>query len=184
MTTNVLVSMYSPPSLAGSMVTTKNGGSYAVDTNGYVTNVKAQDVSDLAMAGFVQAPATVDRADQFMGKLIGANFNVTTDQFITLSLFGLAPVGTKVYPSKIIVTNASIPLTTAAGGVYSAAAKGGTAIVASSQAYSSLTSASIALELTIAAKLAGVTLGVYLSLTTAQGAAATADVYVFGTVLG
>jgi len=114
---------------------------------------------------------------QFIGfKLEGANFNSTSDQALvkqgTFTAYRLA---------GIFVTNASISLTTAAGGVYPTTGKGGTAIVAAGQAYSALTSASVLLTLTLTGNVANVRYTdspLYLSLTTPQGAAATADVYV------
>ncbi len=87
---------------------------------------------------------------------------------------------------RIVVNNASISLTTAAGGVYDTASKGGNAIVANTQVYSALTASTKWVDLTIATigTTDIVTTGVlYLSLTTAQGAAATADVLVIGDAL-
>jgi len=114
-----------------------------------------------------------------LGSLKGANFNVTTDQPISM-------LAGKYVIRRIVVTNASISLTTAAGGFYTAAAKGGTAIVAAAQIYTALTTAGKYLDLTLEAVVATdnfTTNPVYLSLTTGQGAAATADVYVYGDVL-
>jgi hypothetical protein len=54
------------------------------------------------------------------GKLSGANFNVTTDQAITISV----PSGA-YFVSSIAITEPSVSMTTAAGGFYSAASKGG-----------------------------------------------------------
>lgn len=119
-----------------------------------------------------------------LGQLIGANFNVTTDQQITM--FD-APA--KFILRRIVVTNASTSLSTAAGGVYTAVSKGGTAVVAAGQAYSTLTSSGLFLDLTLnTSGNANITVksniyNLYLSLTTAQGGAATADVYVFGDIL-
>lgn len=112
------------------------------------------------------------------------NFNTVLDQPIVfpqwVTAFRLA---------SIIVTNASISLTTAVGGFYPAASKGGTPIVAATQVYSALTASSKLLLATLAsfgsttrfssANLAtiGGLLAIYFSLTTAQGAAATADIY-------
>lgn len=112
-----------------------------------------------------------------LGKLTAADMNVVTDQAITMA-------STKYVVQAILVANASISLTTASGGVYNAAGKpGGGVIVDAAQAYAALTSSAKFLELT----LAGVGLTdvqtagfLYLSLSVAQGAAATADVYVFG----
>jgi hypothetical protein len=117
--------------------------------------------------------------DQVLFRLRGANMNVTTDQeFERLG----------VYPSYIITAircaNASTSLTTAAGGIYSAASKGGDAVVAAGQAYSTLTGSTLGLDLTLAAVGRGVRTGApILSLTTAQGGAATADFYVIGLAL-
>ncbi len=112
------------------------------------------------------------------------NFNTVNDQPIVfpqwITAFRLA---------NIVVTNASISLTTAAGGFYPAASKGGTPIVANSQVYSALTTSAGLMTATIAAfgtgtrfssaNLAeiGGLLAIYFSLTTAQGAAATGDIY-------
>ncbi|MGA1280838.1 MAG: hypothetical protein ACO3YZ_04650 [Candidatus Nanopelagicaceae bacterium] len=118
-----------------------------------------------------------------LGQLISANMNSTADQQITIFS---APA--KYIIRRIVVTNASVSLTTAVGGVYPAVSKGGTAIVANSQAYSGLSASGKFIDLTIAS---GYTSGgdvltatnVYLSLTTPQGAAATADIYVFGDIV-
>lgn len=114
-----------------------------------------------------------------LGKLIGANMNITTDQAIILTASCIV--------TDIIVTNASTSLTTAAGGVYSAASKGGTAIIAAAQAYSALTTATIAIKLSSTPSLMRIVTGtpatplsIYLNLTTGQGGAATADFYVLG----
>ena len=119
-----------------------------------------------------------------LGKLISANMNSTNDQRI--AMFSNP---SKFILRRIVVTNASISLTTAAGGVYTAASKGGTAVVASSQAYSSLSASTLFLDLTLSTTGSASTTvkssipNLYLSLTTAQGAAATADVYVYGDIL-
>ncbi len=121
---------------------------------------------------------------RLLGKLIGADMNVTTDNTIPLSSQG----GIFIF-DRIIVANASISLTTAVGGVYLTASKGGTPIVAATQVYSALTAATkwVALTLANAALTdtfdSSVQTSVFLNLTTAQGAAATADVYVYGRTL-
>jgi len=113
-----------------------------------------------------------------LGKLVGANMNVTTDQAIAIS-------AAKYRITRITVTNASASLTLAAGGVYPAAAKGGTAIVAAGQLYTALTVALLALDLTlaVASTVYSAVPSIFFSLTTAQGAAATADIYIYGDVL-
>lgn len=114
-----------------------------------------------------------------IGKFSKADFNSTADQRIYLD-----PTITRCRITRIVVVGASVSLTTAAGGVYTAAAKGGTALVAAAQAYASLTTPAKVLELTMQNNAdALTTTSVFLSLTTAQGAAATADVYIYGEVL-
>lgn len=117
-----------------------------------------------------------------IGKLIGANMNVTTDQAIVLQDFGASGEYTKYMLDSIRVKNASISLTTAVGGVYLAASKT-TAVVANSQVYSALTAVGKWVALTLAnTALTDVLTAstIYFSLTTAQGAAATADIYIYG----
>lgn len=113
-----------------------------------------------------------------LGRLVGANFNVTTDQAITIT-------ASKYVVRKIVVTNASASLTLAAGGFYTATSKGGTAIVAAIQVYTALTGSTKYLEATLQNLTTDVlTAGtLYLSLTAAQGGTATADVYILGDAL-
>lgn len=124
------------------------------------------------------APARVQ-----CGKLAGANFNsASADQAIPIS----APSALYMLDA-ITINNASLSLTTAAGGFYTAAAQGGVALVAATQAYSTLTSAAndaagSAMSATIATAGATNALDlpvIYFNLTTAQGAAATADIRAF-----
>lgn len=118
-----------------------------------------------------------------LGQLIAANMNSTGDQQITIFS---APA--KYIIRRIVATNASVSLSTAVGGIYPEISKGGTAIVANSQVYSGLTASGKFVDLTIAS---GYTTGgdvltaasIYLSLTTPQGAAATADFFVYGDIV-
>lgn len=107
-----------------------------------------------------------------IGRLLAANFNSTADQAIPLLPGSYVVTG-------VLAVKGSVSMTTAAGGVYSATAKGGTAIVAAGQTYTGLTGAAtdvVSLPVTGAT----VSSNVYLSLTTPQGATATADVFVYG----
>lgn len=114
-----------------------------------------------------------------LGFIKSANMNTTADQLITI----IPGQGSLTYRiDRITVTNPSISLTLAAGGVYTTTSKGGTAIVAAAQLYSALTAAAISLDLTLAINTNRTESGLYLSLTTAQGAAATADLFVWGWV--
>lgn len=81
---------------------------------------------------------------------------------------------------QVVATNASISLTTAAAGVFTSANAGGTAIVANA-ALSGLTGPTIVSQRTVAstAVISNVPV-LFFNVATAQGAAATLDVYVYG----
>lgn len=118
------------------------------------------------------------KAQRVLGSLTGANFNSTADQAIPI-----ANGVTAFQITGIAVTNCSANLTLAVGGFYPAAAKAGTAIVANTQVYTALIASTVLLNATVAAAplVTRYAIGtVYLSLTTAQGGAATCDVYVVG----
>lgn len=117
------------------------------------------------------------------GWLQSVNFNSTADQIIPISVPSLTYM-----LDAITIDNASISLTTAQGGFYTAESKGGVAVVANTQAYTTLTAAAVgaagsAMSATIATDGATNALPraapLYFSLTTGQGAAATADIRVF-----
>lgn len=137
--------------------------------------------------GVLQDGGGVPAAQRVLASLRGANFNITTDQPI------LIPINFTAFQlTGIVITNASVSLTTAVGGFYPAALKGGTPIVSAAQAYSALTTPAGLLQATLASfgqntRFSSANLGlvngflaIWLSLTTAQGAAATADVYLQG----
>lgn len=149
---------------------------YAASKSGVADILTAKQVRDRLLAmnllrsrDSANSPAPV----RCIGRLIGANMNVTTDQVITLDAGQFKIEG-------VYVTKSSVSLTTAAGGVYTVASKGGTAVVAASQSYSTLVAATNVLPCTMAAMPTVSSGSLYLSLTTAQGVAATADVFVFG----
>lgn len=116
-----------------------------------------------------------------LGVIIGANANATTDQRFQAVGWGS---GTFLI-DKIVATNASTSLTTAAGGVYPSASKAGTAIVANTQVYTTLTASTlwVALTLSTAGGQTVYSSMPYFSLTTPQGGAATVDLHLFGQVL-
>lgn len=107
--------------------------------------------------------------------LRSANMNSTADQTVTVPTW----IG-KYTIRAITFTNCSISMTTAVGGFYTAASKGGTALVANTQAYSTLTGSAIWMDVTLAAGAssggAPLTGNFFFSLTTPQGAAATCDI--------
>jgi hypothetical protein len=121
---------------------------------------------------------TAAGATRVLCSIRAANFNSTADQVCTI------PAGVTAWvPTSIIVTNCSASLTLAAGGVYPAASKGGTALVAAAQIYTALTGATVVFGLTLAANIATTRYTVntaYLSLTTGQGTTATCDFYLIG----
>ncbi len=139
-------------------------------------------VASLAVLAALGGPVLAQPAYQAVpavtlcGVLKGANMNVTTDQLITIT-----PPSTTYVLTAVRVSNPSISLTTAAGGIYTAASKGGLAILAAATAYSGLTTNALntagatASFTPVTAETQATTL--YLNLTTAQGAAATADFY-------
>jgi hypothetical protein len=121
---------------------------------------------------------TAANTNRVLCSIRAANFNITTDQLCTI------PAGVTAWaPTSIIVTNCTGTFTLAAGGVYPAVSKGGTALVAAAQAYTALTGSTIVLGLTLAATIATTRYTInslYLSLTTGTGSAATCDLYVIG----
>ena len=153
-----------------------SGDGYTSDQFGIINNVTTpQDQLDLQSQGCVVLNPP---PSNLIAKLLNANFNTTADQLFTMTM------NSKYRVTKVTVENASISLTTAAGGVYTGAGKSGTVIVAASQTYTTA-GAATAQDLTLNSpnavnpNLPTLTL-LYLSLTTAQGAAATADVFVYG----
>lgn len=88
-------------------------------------------------------------------------------------------VAGRVSAAYILLTNASVSLTTAAFAVYTAPTAGGTAIL-SPTAASGATAASVVVN-TGATTFAAITgTNLYIRNTTAQGAAATADIFIYG----
>ena len=146
-------------------------------------NITPGHVLTWAATGVAVDGGALAAAEKVLTKFTSADFNSTSDQALVLPSRITAFMLT-----RIIITNPSISLTTAVGGFYPAASKGGTALVANTQVYSSLTTASKLLQATLDSAVATTRYSIanladwaiYLSLTTAQGAAATADVYVCG----
>jgi hypothetical protein len=115
-----------------------------------------------------------NQAIRLLGYVQGVNVNATGDTAI--------PVinSTTFSVSNVVLVNASISLTTAAAGVFTAPSAGGTAIVANA-ALSALTGPTVVSQRTVASTATQTNLGnLYFNVGTAQGAAATVDVYVYG----
>lgn len=130
-------------------------------------------------------PSQSPGVEQVLFKLVGANFNVTTDQqFVPIGGVPINDYRITRIRATIDPASTTTNLTTAAGGIYTAASKGGSAIVAAAQAYTTLASLTTGLDLTIAAAGAQpLTTTPYLSLTTGQGAAATVNLYIMGFIV-
>jgi hypothetical protein len=113
----------------------------------------------------------------FLGR--GLNFQLNTDQALSKQFSGTNYLVTRVVAARK-TGGASV---TCAGGVYSAASKGGSAVVAATQSWVTLASG-ILVNAAIEAITAILSSGtMYLSLTTGSTAAATADVFVYGVIL-
>lgn len=135
----------------------------------------------------MQDGGVLPAAARVLGSGRSYSFNTTNDQPIAIpqriTAFSL---------TGILITNASLSLTTAVGGFYPAAGKGGVPIVPANQSYAMLTNSSLLLWATLSSlgqntrfsasnlgSIAGF-INIWFSLTTPQGAAATGDIYLVG----
>lgn len=111
-------------------------------------------------------------------ELRGANLNSAADQLFTeIGSF------TRYKVTQIESVSKSGNALIAAGGIYTGAGKTGSAIVAAAQAWGALSAVDKLLSPTVAALADAQQAVPQLSLTTAAGAAATADIFIFGVVL-
>jgi hypothetical protein len=114
-----------------------------------------------------------NQAIRLLASFQGVNVNATGDTVLPV-------INTDRYSvSNVVFTNASVSLTTALAGVFTAPSAGGTAIVANA-ALSAMTSASVVSQRTVASTAAQTGQNLYVNVGTAQGAAATMDVFVYG----
>jgi hypothetical protein len=114
-----------------------------------------------------------NQAIRVLASFQGVNVNATGDTVLPIN-------NTNSYSvSNVIFTNASISLTTAAAGVFTAPSAGGTGIVANA-ALSALTGSTVVSQRTVASTALQTGQNLYVNVGTAQGAAATMDVYVYG----
>lgn len=114
-----------------------------------------------------------NQAIRLLASYQGVNVNATGDTVLPILNTGNYSV------SNVIFTNASTSLTTAAAGLFTAPSAGGTGIVANA-ALSALTGATVVSQRTVASTAAQTGQNLYVNVGTAQGAAATMDVYVYG----
>ena len=114
-----------------------------------------------------------NQAIRLLASYQGVNVNATGDTVLPV-------LNTTNYSvSNVIFTNASTSLTTAAAGLCNAPSAGGTGIVANA-ALSALTGATVVSQRTVASTATQTSGNLYVNVGTAQGAAATMDVYVYG----
>ena len=114
-----------------------------------------------------------NQAIRLLASFQGVNVNATGDTVLPILDTGSYSV------SNVIFTNASTSLTTAAAGLFTAPSAGGTGIVANA-ALSALTGATVVSQRTVASTASQAGQNLYVNVATAQGAAATMDVFVYG----
>ena len=114
-----------------------------------------------------------NQAIRLLASYQGVNVNATGDTVLPVN-------NTNSYGvSNVIFTNASVSLTTAAAGLFTAPSAGGTGIVANA-ALSAMTASTVVSQRTVASTALQTGQNLYVNVGTAQGAAATMDVYVYG----
>jgi hypothetical protein len=114
-----------------------------------------------------------NQAIRLLASYQSVNVNATGDTVLPILNTGSYSV------SNVIFTNASTSLTTAAAGLFTAPSAGGTGIVANA-ALSAMTASTVVSQRTVASTAAQTGQNLYVNVGTAQGAAATMDVYVYG----
>lgn len=135
--------------------------------------------STTTQAAALYAPKT--GMNVLLAKKIGAALNSTADQAMTMVY-----TPTKYIIRRITATNGSGVPILAAGGYYTAASKGGSKLVETTQVYTFLTAATKFVDctlLTIATTDTMSSTQLYMSLTTANAAAITCDVYIYADIL-
>ena len=117
---------------------------------------------------------TSNQAIRLLAVATGVNVNATGDQ-ATLSIINSSNYSV----SNVVFTNASVSLSSAAAGLFTAPSAGGTGVVANA-ALSALTASTVVSQRTVASTATQTSQNLYLNVGTAQGATATMDVYVYG----
>ena len=115
-----------------------------------------------------------NQAIRLLAVVTGVNVNATGDQAV------LPIINSSNYSiANVVFTNASVSLSSAAAGLFTAPTAGGTGVVANA-ALSALTGPTVVSQRTVASTAIQSGQNLYLNVGTAQGAAATMDVYVYG----
>jgi len=113
-----------------------------------------------------------NQAIRLLAVVTGVNVNATGDTVMNVANAANWSV------SNVVFTNASISLTTAAAGVFTA--PGAQGAIVSNAALSALTGPTVVSQRTVASTAINTGSYLYVNVGTAQGAAATMDVYVYG----
>jgi hypothetical protein len=114
-----------------------------------------------------------NQAIRLIGSAQSVNLNAVGDTIAPILVSG------RVSVAYVLVTNASVSLTTAQVAVYTAPAAGGTAVLSATALTGATTAAKVVN--TAASSTDAITgTNLYVRNTTAQGAAATADVFIYG----
>jgi len=114
-----------------------------------------------------------NQAIRLIGSAQSVNLNSVGDTLAPILVAG------RVSVAYVLVTNASTSLTTAQVAVYTAPSAGGTAVLSATALTAATTAAKVVN--TAASSTDAITgLNLYVRNTTAQGAAATADVFIYG----
>jgi len=115
-----------------------------------------------------------NQAIRLLAVATGVNVNATGDQ-ATLPIINSSNYSV----SNVVFTNASVSLSSAAAGLFTAPSAAGTGIVANA-ALSALTGSTVVSQRTVASTATQSAQNLYINVGTAQGATATMDVYVYG----
>jgi hypothetical protein len=164
--------------LPGQRYEAKSGTFYTAGVSGYIPNVANNDIMDMLDNACLPA----NTGPSLLGQFVGLNMNITTDQSLQLTV----PANAYYFLRSLVARNASISLTTAAGGIYDTASKGGTVLLLAATVYSELTGPTVvSAKPVVAAQVLLVrnTNPLFFSLTTGQGSAATMDLLVYGDVI-
>jgi hypothetical protein len=114
-----------------------------------------------------------NQAIRLIGSAQSVNLNAVGDTLAPILVSG------RVSVAYVLVTNASVSLTTAQVAVYTAPSAGGTAVLSATALTGATTAAKVVN--TAASSTDAITgANLYVRNTTAQGAAATADVFIYG----
>lgn len=151
---------------------------------------RSQKIRKLVGAGIVpeqakallevfEGPAVPPEAEaQVLYYIRGADLQSTADQAFTKVGDWHGGIVAHIY-----ATNGSAAATSAAGGIYTEPAKGGTNIVSNTQSWASLTTPQRILTASMSATQSQVNGSLYLSLTTGSSVPATADIFVVGVAI-